>query len=371
MKIGIDARFLLHRRTGVEIYLHEILRRLVTLEGTEEYVLFRCDGDPQLPPGRWRHAGGSGARGGAGAWRAISLLLREKPDLFYSPVTAYPLAGAGRLIVTVHDLAWRQLTADYPLDQRLRHRLWMRMAARRADRIVTVSATTRGHLVELEPSVSGRVSVISPGVDDAFFREAPLQDCRRVRERYGLEGPYILAVGTFHPRKNLPALVDGFDRFRAGNAGRVQLLLAGGAGDDSDRVRERARSSRHRDDIVLAGYVPREDLPALYSDADLFALPSRQEGFGIPPLEAMACGTPALVADLPIFREVCGDAAFLVEASDPGAIATGIATARRGAVGTTDRIARGRERARRYRWENSALQLRDLFRDQAARKRAA
>ena len=370
MKIGIDARFLLHRRTGVEIYLHEILRRLVTLEGTEEYVLFRCDGDPQLPPGRWRHAGGSGARG-AGAWRAISLLLREKPDLFYSPVTAYPLAGAGRLIVTVHDLAWRQLPADYPLDQRLRHRLWMRMAARRADRIVTVSATTRGHLVELEPSVSGRVSVISPGVDDAFFREAPLQDCRRVRERYGLEGPYILAVGTFHPRKNLPALVDGFDRFRAGNAGRVQLLLAGGAGDDSDRVRERARSSRHRDDIVLAGYVPREDLPALYSDADLFALPSRQEGFGIPPLEAMACGTPALVADLPIFREVCGDAAFLVEASDPGAIATGIATARRGAVGTTDRIARGRERARRYRWENSALQLRDLFRDQAARKRAA
>lgn len=370
MKIGIDGRFLLHRRTGVETYLHEILRRLLTLEGTEEYVLFRCDGDPQLPPGRWRHAGGNGARG-AGAWRAISLLLQEKPDLFYSPVTAYPLAGAGRLIVTVHDLAWHQLPADYSFNQRLRHRLWVRMAARRADRIVTVSATTRAHLVEMEPAVSGRTSVISPGVDDGFFRESPPEDRQRARRRYGLEGHYILAVGTFHPRKNLPTLVDAFDRFRARNGERVQLLLAGGAGDDSDRIRERVRSSRHRDDIVLAGYVPREELPALYSDADLLALPSRQEGFGIPPLEAMACGTPALVADLPIFREVCGDAAFLVTASDPDNIAAGIETARRGAPGSGDRIKRGRERARRYRWENSALQLRDLFRDTVARKRAA
>ncbi len=371
MKIGVDARFLLHRKTGVETYAHEILKRLVVFQGPEEYVLFRCDGDPQLPPGRWRHAGRMNGSRGAGPWRAFAQLLQEKPDLFYSPVTAFPLAGVRRLVVTVHDLAWHQLPAHYPLDQRLRHRLWLRMAASRASRVVAVSRTTRDHLAEIEPGVTSRIDVIPGGVDGGLFHEATPEARRRVREQYGLTDRYLLTVSSFHPRKNLPGLVEAYERFRARTRDRIQLLLVGGGGDDADRVRDRVAASPHRDDILLPGYVPREDLPPLYSDADLFALPSLQEGFGIPPLEAMACGTPVLVSDLPIFREVCGEAAVWVNPSDPQAIATGIEAARRDAPGSRDRINRGFEQARRFRWENSALLMRDLFRDVAARARAA
>ncbi len=370
MRIGIDARFLLRRRTGVETYAHEIVTRLVAFQGPEEFLLFRCAGDPGLPPGRWRHAGGRAAAD-PGAWRALGLLMREKPDLFYSPVTAFPLAGAGRLIVTVHDLAWHELPAYYPLDQRLRQRLWLRLAAARADRIVAVSGTTRDRLVELEPGVANRTTVIPPGVDDAFFREAGPAERQRVRRRYGLEGRYILSVGTFHPRKNVPGLLSAFERHRAGGGERLQLLLAGEGGDDQDRVRAIAASSPRRDDILLPGYVPREDLPALYSEADLFVLASHQEGFGIPALEAMACGTPVVVPDRPIFREVCGEVAVRVSPADPGALASGIESARREAPGSRERIARGRERVLRFRWENSALLLRDLMRDVAVRARAA
>jgi glycosyltransferase involved in cell wall biosynthesis len=371
LKIGIDARFLVERRTGVETYCHEILRRLVALEGPEEYVLFRCGGEPGLPPGHWRHAGRSdGARGG-GAWHALTLLLQERPDLFYSPVTAFPLLGASRRVVTVHDLAWHQLPEHYPLDQRLRHRLWLRMAARRADRIVAVSQTTHDDLLALEPGVLGRTTVIPAGVDDDFFQEVTPEARRRVRERYALTDRYVLSVGAFHPRKNLPRLVEAYDRFRAGTREGTLLVIAGGAGDDRDRIRQRVASSPHRGDILLPGYVPRADLPALYAEADLFVLPSHQEGFGIPPLEAMACGTPVLVSDLPIFREVCGDAAVRVSAADHDAIARGIAAARRGAPGSEDRICRGREWVRRFRWENSALRLRDLFRETLGRARAA
>jgi glycosyltransferase involved in cell wall biosynthesis len=371
LKIGIDARFLVERRTGVETYCHEILRRLVVLEGPEEYVLFRCGGDPDLPPGHWRHAGRpDGARGG-GAWHALTLLLQERPDLFYSPVTAFPLLGASRRVVTVHDLAWHQLPEHYPLDQRLRHRLWLRMAARKADRIVVVSQTTRDHLLALQPGVSGRTTVIPAGVDEDFFQEVTPEARRRVRERYALTDRYVLTVGAFHPRKNLPRLVEAYDRFRAGTREGVLLVIGGGAGEDRDRIRQRVASSPHRGDILLPGYVPREDLPALYAEADLFVMPSHQEGFGIPPLEAMACGTPVLVSDLPIFREVCGDAAVRARAADPDDIARGLAAARRGAPGSEDRVRLGREWARRFRWENSALRMRDLFREILSRARAA
>jgi glycosyltransferase involved in cell wall biosynthesis len=363
MRIGVDARFLIAERTGVETYFQEILQRLILLGGEEEYFLYGSRGiAPRLPEGKWQCVESR-----------TSLLPPGRPlpreedrlDLFYSPVTAFPRAGAPRRVVTVHDLSWHHVPESYSPLERFRQLRWVSRAVRRSDRIVTVSETTRRDLVALFPGAEKKSIVIPPGVEERFFAEWGARDEQRVRDRYSLEGRYILTLGSFHPRKNLPALVEAYDRFRSRHSERVTLLLAGRGGKDSSRLLSRILRSPFREDILLSGYVPREDLPALYSGADLLVFPSRYEGFGIPVLEAMAVGTPVLVSDLPVFQEVCGEAALRFDPRDPDSMAEGIALSLQEEPGRAERIRRGAETARRFRWEESARRLRDLFREVA------
>ncbi|HEU4403649.1 MAG TPA: glycosyltransferase family 1 protein [Candidatus Polarisedimenticolia bacterium] len=361
MRIGIDARFLIEQRTGVETYFQEILERLVRLAGPEEYVLFGTGPRrPALPEGRWSCVEGDT---GVAPWMTPRLLRRERLDLFYSPVTALPLAGVRRRIATVYDLAWHHVPAHYPLAERVSQRLWLGLAGRVADRIVTISEATRRDIAGLLPAA--RTEVITPGVDPAFFREIPAPVVAQVRGRYGLEGGYLLVVATYHPRKNLPRLIEAYDRFRNRMPGRTRLVIAGRGGADTERLRERVAVSPYRGDILLPGYVPREDLPALYAGADLFLLPSRYEGFGMPLAEAMACAVPVLASDLPIFREVCGEAALYLDPDDTESIVQGIERGLRRGPERETRVRLGIERAGRFRWDASALRLRDLFRETA------
>ena len=289
-------------------------------------------------------------------------LSGEGLDLFYSPVTAFPLAGAPRSIVTIHDLSWHHTPSSYSALERARQRRWTALAARYADGIVVVSESTRKDLAALHPDAGGKMATISPGVDDSCFDSVPPSEVQRVRDRYGLKGRFLLALASFHPRKNLPGLVEAYDRFRSRGPERIQLLLAGRGGSDSARVLARIARSPYRGDILLSGYVPQEDLSALYASAELFALISHYEGFGIPALEAMARGTPVLVSDLPVFEEVCGPAALRVAPDDPDAVAEGIGASIRDTPERSARIEEGIRRARGYRWEDSATRLKDFFR---------
>jgi glycosyltransferase involved in cell wall biosynthesis len=360
VKIGVDARFLVEQQTGVETYFHQLLSRLIRLGGEDEYVLFRADSlMPELPPGRWRLVGASGR---AWSWGLTGKLSGEALDLFYSPVTAFPLAGAPRSIVTIHDLSWHHTPSSYSALERARQRRWTALAASHADGIVVVSESTAKDLAALHPSAAGKMITISPGVDDTCFGSVPAPEVQRVRDRYGLQGRYLLALASFHPRKNLPGLVEAYDRFRERGPERIQLLLAGRGGSDSARLLSRIARSPYRRDILLSGYVPREDLAALYASAELFALVSHYEGFGIPALEAMARGTPVLVSDLPVFQEVCGEAAIRVAPGDPDAVAEGIGASIRDTPERTRRIEEGIRRAHGYRWDDSATRLKDFFR---------
>jgi len=356
----MDARFLVQERTGVETYFHEILSRLVRLGGEDEYVLFRGDAlRPALPEGRWRLVG---AAGRAWTWGLKGTLRSEGLDLFYSPVTAFPLAGAPRCVVTIHDLSWHHAPASYSAWERAKQRRWTALAASHAHGIVVVSDATRKDFDDLHPAVKAQRITISPGVDETFFAGAPTGEVKRVRARYGLQARFLLALASFHPRKNLVTLVEAYDRFRAASPERIQLLLAGRSGSDSPNVLGRVARSPYRDDILLCGYVPREDLPALYSSAELFALVSHYEGFGIPVLEAMACGTPVVVSDLPVLHEVCGEAALFAAPARAEAIAAQIGEALRDTPERSRRIEEGRRRAHRHRWEDAALRLKDFFR---------
>jgi glycosyltransferase involved in cell wall biosynthesis len=359
MRIGMDARFLVEERTGVETYFHELLWRLIHAGGEDEILLFRGAGLlPRLPEGRWRCVE---ANGRAWRWGLSGTLARESLDLFYSPITSFPLRAGLKTVATVHDLSWHHAPSSYSALERLRQRRWTKLAAEHAHGIVVVSNSTGKDLSQLHPSVARRMVTISPGVDEGFFASVPHREQQRVRDRYGLPGRYLLALASFHPRKNLGCLVEAYDRFRSRNPERLQLLLAGKGGRDSARVLARVSRSPFRDDILLCGYVPREDLPALYSGAELFVLVSRYEGFGIPAVEAMASGIPVVVSDLEVFREVCGEAAFRTDPQDPESIAETIASSLRDTPDRARRLEEGIRKARDYRWETSAGKLRDYL----------
>jgi glycosyltransferase involved in cell wall biosynthesis len=361
MRIGVDARFLVAERTGVETYFQEILERLILLGGEEEYFLYGSHGmAPRLPPGKWQCVESRRLAFPPGSPRPRP---EDRLDLFYSPVTAFPSSGAPRRVVTVHDLSWHHVPDSYSPLERFRHRRWVSRAVAEADRVVVVSEATRRDLAAAFPASETKSVVIPPGVEERFFAEWGRRDEQRVRDRYSLQGRYLLTLGSFHPRKNLPDLVEAYDRLRSRSAERMTLLIAGRGGRDSGRLVDRILRSPYRGDILMAGYVPREDLPALYAGADLLVFPSRYEGFGIPALEAMAVGTPVLVSDLPVFEEVCADAALRFRPGDPDSLAEGMAASLREEPGRLERVRRGAERARRFRWEDSARRLRDLFRE--------
>lgn len=358
----MDARFLVQERTGVETYFQELLQQLVRLDN-DEIVLFHGAGvRPNLPPGRWRSVE---AVGPSWLWALNGALRRERLDLFYSPVTAFPPLGSLRIVATIHDLSWHHVPESYTAMERLRQKRWTALAVRRAHRVVTVSDASANDLAALFAEARRKTVVVPPGVPEIFHQAVSPQERRRVAGRYRLEGRYLLTVGSFHPRKNLTALVSAYDRFRSQTPERIQLLLAGKGGRESGAVLGRIARSPHRRDILVPGYVPAEDLPALYAGADLFVLMSSYEGFGIPALEAMACRTPVLVSDLPVFREVCGAGALCSAPGDAAAVAAAIAESIRDTPERGKRLEAAARRAREFSWERSAVRLRQVFEDVA------
>jgi glycosyltransferase involved in cell wall biosynthesis len=177
-----------------------------------------------------------------------------------------------------------------------------------------------------------------------------------------LDRPYILAVGVIEPRKNFPRLIEAYSRFRRNAALHHQLVIAGGKGWLSDETYREAERSAFSDDIRFAGFVPEAALPALYTGADVFAYPSLYEGFGLPVLEAMACGTPVICANTSSLPEFAGDAAVLVPPEDSGAIANALEEVCGEDGLRTELHERGWKRAREYCWERSAERMLDLYR---------
>jgi len=267
-------------------------------------------------------------------------------------------------VVTVHDLIrYFDLRGRGPYIHRpnLRDRLYLGLdyaGIRRATALIAVSQTTKRDLVRHLGIPPERVAVVYEGLDHGLFRPV---------DRRLVDAPYILFVGSEHPRKDLPTLLCAFrllkDQPRFGD---LRLVKVGAAGGREAPFRRRTLAAVAalglQDDVVFTGRVPDADLPAYYGGAACLVLPSRYEGFGFPPLEAMACGCPAIVANAGALPEIAGDAALLVPPRDPPALAHAMATlltdddARRGLV------ERGLRRARAFSWERTARETLAVYR---------
>jgi len=282
-------------------------------------------------------------------------------DLFHGLDARIPARGAYPKVVTLHDVAPALRAEIASSGFRERKQRTYRTIARSADRIICVSRATRDAFGELFELPEERFAVIHHGLEGRF-RPVSKDQFGPVLERLGVRQPYLLFVGLLSERKNCVTLIEAFDRIAA-ELPELQLVLAGGRAHGFERIGERLSRSRHAGRIVLPGFVADDDLPALYSGALAFVFPGENEGFGLPLLEAMACGVPVVAADTPVSREVAGDAACLLDMSDPQALAFGLAQLSNDEPRRQDLTARGQRQAGCFTWREAAERTMAVYRD--------
>ncbi|MCC6490038.1 MAG: glycosyltransferase family 4 protein [Candidatus Hydrogenedentes bacterium] len=358
MILGVDARAAnAERRAGTGTYCCELLRALAPLCGVHTLRLY-LDAPPRagFPIGE----GQAEFRILPPAWgwtqRALRAeLRREPPDVFLAPTMQVPFGVPCLVAVTVHDLAFFDFGRYFTWGGRLRSIVQARYATRRADHIFAVSESARDELTRILRVPRERITVTPHGVS-AAFSSAPdeLAQCA-LPSTYALPERYILYVGRLQPRKNIERLINAFEILRRSHPDLPHdLVIAGDKGWLYDQIFLKAQASVFADRIHFLGFVPAELLPNLMQRADVFALVSLWEGFGIPVIEAMACGTAVVASNCSSLPEVAGDAAVLVDPYSVEAIAAGLAAVLTQEQFRADLSTRGRERARNFSWRTAA-----------------
>jgi glycosyltransferase involved in cell wall biosynthesis len=367
--VAIMGRSLRGRFSGVVRYTHELIGALAPSLGGDLTVFLTDAPDGIEAEGvrRVRAPFPTPNEYARAFWEQTLVpfqVARLRPDVFHSPNYILPVALSCPAVVTVHDLCFLDLDV-----QRLRSHLYLRAltshAVRRAARVICVSEATRDDVVRHYPHAAERIRVIGEGVALRFERRSE-DEVQEIAGRLGITGPYVLFVGTLEPRKNLVRLIRAFADAIADGELPHHLVIAGGTGWMDAAIREAWQSSPARSRIRFVGYVSEDDLPGLYSGADLFAYLSLDEGYGLPPLEAMACGAPVLSSSAGSLPEVLGQAAELVDPQDEGGIAralSGLLRDRR----RRHRLARaGVVQASRHRWSRVAEQTMAVYREAAS-----
>jgi glycosyltransferase involved in cell wall biosynthesis len=328
MLIGVDAsRIARARRTGTEAYSLHLIRALVEIGSSHRFRLYSPAPLPAdalnvesdtgnevrvIPfPRLWTHL--------RLAWE----ISRHAPDVMLVPAHVMPLVCPVATVVTVHDLGYLY----YPQTHRLFDRWYLdattRRHARLAAHIIADSQATCRDLVDRYQVDPKHVSIVYPGYDESLHRIEDAESIAAAKSRYGIQADYLLYLGTLQPRKNLVRLVEAFARLQPPTAD-TQLVLAGKRGWLYNELFARVKRLRLEGRVIFPGYVSDEDKAALLSGAVALVYPSLYEGFGLPVLEAMACGTPVLTSNVSSLPEVAGQAALLVDPLDVESIASGI-----------------------------------------------
>jgi glycosyltransferase involved in cell wall biosynthesis len=377
MRIGINAHKLSFeagfRQAGTSRYIEALLQELPTFARDDELIAYTGrvpeDWTARFPASiHWRHArvptGWPPARILWEQSAGLGLGMRERLDVLHCPLNVSPLVTGAPVVVTVHDLAFERFPEHYPAFQRRYLSRMTRSSARRAARVIAVSESTKRDLVELYGIPAKRVDVVANGVERQFQPLSPDQQAA-FRRQQALPDEFLLFVGTLQPRKNL----DGLLRAYALIAGQLNwpLVVIGGAGWLYDPIGRVVRQLGIERRVRFQGYVEPDDLPAWYAAATIMALPSHYEGFGLPVVEAMACGTPVVTSTSSSLPEVAGDAAVLVDPASPRDIARGILLLAEDEARRRELARRGIERAGVYSWERAAGETYEVYR-RAARE---
>jgi glycosyltransferase involved in cell wall biosynthesis len=378
LKIAIDLTALMPKATGVDVYLLQLVRHLARMDRENRYSIFVNAGDRRkldvaTRPNLAIHLCHVRPRPMRLLFQQCALPLVSTVssyDVIHSPSFLMPMwRGRARHLLTVHDMTFFSMPE---LHSRL-HRgtifcRAVRESIRRADLINVPSDAIRRDLLRLAPEVRPVSVRVTPWGVDTRFSPAPLDESTSYVARLGFPHPYILYLGSIEPRKNLSTLIEGYRRLVVSGQIDARLVLAGAPGWDTQEVRRRAEAPELRGQVYFPGYISDEHLPWIYRGASVFVYPSLYEGFGFPPLEAMACGVPVVASRGSAIEEnLCG-AADLVDPNDPEAIASAMRRLLVDSVWRQQRVLAGLQRASEFRWEETARLVLDCYQELGARR---
>jgi alpha-1,3-rhamnosyl/mannosyltransferase len=370
MRIGIEIAVLeAPHWTGVERYLLQLLRAFAGMETDHRFFLFSRNPVP-LPfplPGNVRPAFDE-SRLPLALWRELRLprLAGDKAiEVYHSPVAAFPLRGGFRKVVTVHELTWLGLARPTERLRLFHHRLRFRIASLKADGIIVGSRSAERDILASAPAAGRKIRVISHGID-ASFHPLPEPDPagQWPLKAHGIpREPFLLAVGTIYAKKNVDLLLRAHRILLKDQGKKLNLVLVGKRGRGSGKWARIVRSGPPGGRIFLPGYVPQEDLVAFYNRAEVLLYPSLYEGFGFPPLESMACGTPVIASRRGAIPEVIGDAALLLDELTPEGLADAVCRLLDDHHLREGLIRKGLRRSTSFRWRRSAERTLAFYRE--------
>jgi glycosyltransferase involved in cell wall biosynthesis len=365
--VGVNAHLLSlaesYRSAGINWYIYNLLHHLPDAAPGIEVTVF-------LSERRYTAA--------AGIRRRVSRLPTHRPwvrilweqalqpwavrkarvDLLHSPAHVGPLVSDCPFVVTVHDLSFLLFPKNFRRLNRSYLQTLTRLSVHRAQRIITVSESTKRDVVQQYGISPAKIDTIYNGVDPSF-RPLPHDQVREFRRTMGLPERFLLFVGTLEPRKNVVRLIEAYARL---SKGRPPLMLIGGKGWLYEEIFGRVEALGLTGEVRFVGYVPSDALPLWYNAAELFVYPSVYEGFGLPPLEAMACGTPVITSPASSLPEVVGPAGLLVDPTDPEALAEAMEQLLTARDLQEQMRAAGLAQAQVFSWEKTARRTADSYR---------
>lgn len=352
LNIAIDARSLNKDKTGVGNYIANLTASLGTIDQANHYWIatstlrHRVKKYPLL----------------SSLGRIIYFVidnfifplhaLWRKADLLHCPAFILPLWNFRyKKVITIHDLGFYIFGGQFARGWHTRHmRFMLPYSISKADKIIAVSQATKQQIVDIFKINPEKVAVTYEGVSEKYRVIKDRAEVNKTLLKYRLQAPYILFVGTMDPRKNLVRLIQAFQKVKLGKKD-LKLVIVGRKGElYTDELNKLIASG----DIILTGYVEEEDMVCLYNGASVFVFPSLYEGFGLPILEAMACGTPVITSNVYSMPEVAGDAALLVDPENVEALAKGIKRLQDETALRSELIAKGLTRASAFTWDKTA-----------------
>lgn len=373
MRVAIDAHSVGAKLGGNESYAVNLIEALAQIDSVNNYTLYVTTAEARDRfHQRWPNFKVHTTLPHTPLIRiplTLSAELRKHPvDVLHVQFTAPPFCPCP-VVVSVHDLSFEHLPQTFLRRSRTQLRLTVRHSARRADRILTLSEHTRGDVIKTYKIDPAKVVAIPLAAPAHFGPVTDDKELQRVRHNYGIHGDYVLSVGSIQPRKNLVRLISAYASLRGVHTRNrfPKLVIVGKKGWLYDETLRALEETGVKDSIVLTGYVPEPDLPALYSGALCFVYPSYFEGFGLPPLEAMKCGAPVVVGDATSLPEVVGDAGLKVDPFDVSAIAKAIGELIGNPELRRELSAKGLKRAEMFDWRNTARQTLKVY-EEVARK---
>jgi glycosyltransferase involved in cell wall biosynthesis len=367
MRIAIDATLVGPGMSGIGYSVEHLARALAETGELDEIILLsnrRPASNQELPQSlRWESRCRFPFRAPWMQFLLPFVLRRVGADLTHYPNFLAPVLYKHPYVVTFHDMSVYRHPESVTWQKRHLTRALLPRVAGGARAILTVTDAMRSDIHEVLGVPLGKIFAVHHAPGDRFHRFAREIEAGTARRGDQGEAPYILFVGNVEPRKNLIRLLDAFEILKSGTNLPHELRLAGGAGWKSAPLLAKLRCMNHRGAVRFLGYVPAGELPALYAGAALFVFPSIYEGFGVPPLEAMCCGTPVVASGIAAHREVLADAALLVDPSDPRAIAEGIRGVLQDAGLAAELRRKGSERVKRYTWRRTARETLRVYRN--------